>query len=122
MTNTGIDVQGGLQAVRTAVSEVARGLARAHGQRQFYSLAQVQAQAVAAGVDAALWAWVFATLVTGDDFVAFFALRESPGGYRELRAAISAPEPRVVPPEKSVGSSEAELDELWSWLDLLRDL
>ena len=106
MTNPGIDVPGGLPALHAALSKVARGLAGAHGQRQFYSLSQVQARVAAAGMDAALSPWAFAAFVTRDDFEAFFAVREGAGSYRELRAAMSPPEARAV---SDLGDGEFDL-------------
>jgi hypothetical protein len=96
MMNPDVDVPGGLPAVYTALSQVARGLARAHGQRQFYALAQVQAEVGACGVGMALSAWAFAAFVTREDFEAFFAVRDTPGDYRALRAAMSPTGPRAL--------------------------
>ena len=109
---------GRARAVQRVVVAVGQGLARAHGQRQFYALAQVQAQAVAADAAPVLLAWIHAAFVSRADFEAFFAMRETPGTYEQLRAAMSMPEPR--------GSSEElmfddAVDTLWRWLDLLAD-
>jgi hypothetical protein len=121
MTNPGIEVPGGLPNVQVVVGNVARGLARAHGQRQFYSLAQVLSQAGAWRVDTVLSAWIYAAFVTRGDFDAFFAVRETPGGYGELRAAMSRVEPRVVP-EPTLRDHDIEIeidvDDLWWWLQL----
>ena len=122
MANADIEVPGGLLAVHAAVSAVAGGLARAHGQRQFYSLAQVQAQAVARGMDTAASAWAFAAFVTREDFEAFFAVRESPGGYRALRAAMSPSESRALSePAASELDGELAADALWWLIRLARE-
>jgi hypothetical protein len=109
---------GRARAVQRAVVAVGQGLARAHGQRQFYALAQVQAQAVAAEVAPALQAWVHATFVARADFEAYFAMRETPGTYEQLRAAMSVPEVRVQSYEPFF---DDPVDTLWQWLDLLAE-
>ena len=107
---------GRARAVQRAVVAVGQGLARAHGQRQFYALAQVQAQAVATDVAPALQAWVHATFVARADFEAYFAMRETPGAYEQLRAAMAVPEVRVRSDEPFF---DDPVDTLWQWLDLL---
>ena len=102
------------RAIQVAALAVGRGLSREHGLRRFYPLAQVQTQIGVAAVDGALHAWVYATFVSRADFDAYFAVRETPGTYARLRAAMSAPEARIVSPEPS----DADwLDDLWWWLD-----
>ena len=102
------------RAVQAAALAVGRGLSRERGLHQFYSLTQVQRQVGVAAVDGALQAWVYATFVACADFEAYFAIRETPGTYAQLRAVLSAPELRIAPP----GPSRDEwLDELWWWLD-----
>ena len=126
MTNPGIEVPGGVPAAYGVLSEVARRLAQAHGQRQFYSLAQVQHQAAAVPVDAVLSAWVYAAFVTRADFDAFFAMREAPGGYVELRAAMSPPGRRAAPVPRDLAaeieaiaeSAGIDDDGLWWLLEL----
>jgi len=100
------------RTLHAALSEVARGLARAHGQRQFYALAGVQSQLLASGVAPALSPWVFAAFVAREDFDAFFAMRETPGTYAELRAAMSASVPREAVPDKSFETLEGPLEDL----------
>ena len=94
------------------------------GQRQFYSLAQVQAQVAACGVDAALSAWAFAVFVTREDFEAFFAIRQTPGNYPALRAAMTPSEPRPRPlPEPFVVDGDLEIppEALWWLLQVVVD-
>lgn len=81
---------GRFRTIQRATCAVARTLAQAHGQRQFYALSQVRASA--SGVSAELQPWVFAVFVTRADFEAWFALRETPASYDRLRAALSTPE------------------------------
>ena len=107
---------GRARAVQRAVVAVGQGLARAHGQQQFYALAQVQAQAVAADVAPALQAWVHATFVARADFEAYFAMRETSGAYEQLRAAMSVPEVRMHAGESLF---DDPVDTLWQWLALL---
>jgi len=107
---------GRARAVQRAVVAIGQGLAQAHGQRQFYALAQVQAQAAAVGVAPALQAWVHATFVSRADFEAYFAMRETPGTYEALRAAMSVPDVRVRSDEPVLDDA---VDTLWRWLDLL---
>ena len=102
------------RAVQAVALAVGRGLAREHGLHQFYSLSQVQRQVGVAAIDGALQAWVYAMFVSRADFEAYFAVREVPGTYARLRAALSAPELRSVPPG---ASSDEWLDDLWWWLD-----
>ncbi len=109
---------GRARAVQRAVLAVGRGLAQAQGQRQFYSLAQVQAQAAAVGVAPALQAWVHATFVSPADFEAYFAMREIPGTYEQLRSAMSMPEGRAGSGESFVDDA---VDTLWRWLELLAE-
>jgi hypothetical protein len=47
------------------------------------------------------------------DFEAYFAVRETPETYAQLRVALSAPELRIAPPGRS---SDEWLEELWWWL------
>ena len=102
------------RAVQAATLAVGRGLSRAHGLHQFYSLSQVQRQVGVAAVDGALQAWVHAMFLARADFEAYFAVRETPGTYAQLRAMLSAPELRAASP----GSSSDEWpDDLWWWLD-----
>ena len=119
---------GRFRAIQRAACATARGLAREHGQHQFYTLSQVQSQAAAVAVDASLLAWVYAVFVTRDDFEAYFAVREAPGTYWQLRVAMT-PETRSVPdPTSGAVSDDAwadcrdELDELAQWLARSTDL
>ena len=109
---------GRARAAQRAVVAVGRGLARAHGQRQFYALAQVQAQIAAADVAPVLQAWVHATFVARADFEAYFAMRETPGTCEQLRAALSVPELRM---HADASFLDAAVDTLWQWLDLLAE-
>lgn len=81
---------GRFRAIQRATCAVARALAQAHGQRQFYALSQVRASA--GEVSAELQPWIFAVFVTRADFEAWFALRETPAPYDRLRAALSTPD------------------------------
>ncbi len=87
------------RAIQRATCAVARTLAQAHGQRQFYTLSQVRASA--SEVSAELQPWVFAVFVTRADFEAWFALRETPAPYDRLRAALSTPDVSADVPEGS---------------------
>lgn len=95
METTSVELgPGRLRAIQRALCDVAATLAARHGQRQFYGLAQVRAAAAGVAVD---WQpWVFAVFVARADFEAWFAVRETPGSYEQLRAALSAPRPEVV--------------------------
>lgn len=81
---------GRFRVIQRAVCDVARGLSRQHGQRQFYTLAQVRESA--AGVDAQWQPWIFAVFTARADFDAWFAVRDTPGSYEQLRAALAAPD------------------------------
>lgn len=109
---------GRFRTIQRLACAVGRGLASAHGQHQFYSLAQVQAQCRACAVDAALVAWVFAVFVTRADFEACFAMRETPGTYGQLRTALSPADPRVAPESWprpwNDDDLDRDLDDLWS--------
>ena len=110
---------GRLRAIQRAACAVAGGLSRLHGQRQFYPIAHVQSQARSAAVDSALLAWIYALFVKSEDFEAFFAVRETPGTYAQLRAALSAAEaPRV----HERGQDDDVIDELWQLLSAVVDL
>jgi len=113
------ETAGEMRCVHAAISEVARGLARAQGQRQFYGLSAVQAQLNASRVDPGLWAWIIAAFVAREDFEALFALRETPGTYAGLRQAMSAAVAREASPEQSFEASKLEMDDLWDWLGVL---
>ena len=89
------------RAIQAAALAIGRGLSREHGQHPFYSLTQVQRQVAVAAVDGGLQAWVYAMFVARADFEAFFAVRETPGTYAPLRAALSAPELRTASPGAS---------------------
>lgn len=102
------------RAVQAATLAVGRGLSREHGLHQFYSLTQVQRQVGVAAVDGALQAWVHAMFVARADFEAYFAVRETPGTYAQLRPMLSAPELRTASPG---ASSDEWLDDPWRWLD-----
>ena len=105
--------------MQRVVLAVGRGLALAHGQRQFHSLSQVQAQAAAIGIAPALQAWVHASFVSRADFEAYFAMRERPGSYEQMRAAMSMPAMRARSDEFGV---DDVVDMLWRWLDGIGDL
>ncbi len=111
---------GRLRAIQRATCAVARRLAQAHGQRQFYALSQVKASV--GDVSAALQPWVFAVFVTRADFDAWFALRETPAPYDRLRAALSRPDvPADVPewtPPDALDAWEIDDGDLWwtAWL------
>ena len=114
---------GRLRVIQAAACAVSRGLAGLHGRRQFYMLSQVQA-AVSA-VDIALLAWIHALFVTRDDFGAYFAMRETPGRYEQLRAAMSRPEARGTTNSawhRSLEDPEVDLGDLWDLLDRAADL
>ena len=102
------------RAVQAATLAVGRGLSREHGLHQFYSLTQMQRQVGVAAVDGALQAWGHAMFVARADFEAYFAVRETPGTYAQLRAMLSAPELRTASPS---ASSDEWLDDPWRWLD-----
>jgi len=116
------ETAGEMRVVHAAIIEVARGLARAQGQRQFHGLSVVQAQLNASHVDPGLWAWIFAAFVAREDFEALFALREAPGTYAGLREAMSAAVAREASPGQSFEASELEIDDLWDWLGVLEDV
>ena len=102
--------------------KVAQALSSSDGQHQFYPLGRVQSATVASGVDSELVPWVLAALVTRADFEAFYALRQVPGTYMQLRTHLSVPTPRIA----NAQASEVEFAErLWSvldWLDLAEDI
>ena len=112
---------GRFRAIQRALCGVSRTLAQQHGQRQFYALAQVRAGASAVAPE--LQPWIFAVFVTRADFEAWFAMREAPGSYEALRAALSTPAraPRVTewsPTDDWTPTAE----ELWGLAQLLGDL
>jgi hypothetical protein len=105
----------GWRAIQSAAQAVGRALSREHGFHQFYPLGQVQRQIAAAVVDGAAQPWVYAMFVSHADFEAYFAVRETPGTYAQLRAAMSAPEARSVPAGLSGGDGlddPVDLDDL----------
>ena len=111
-----------LRPILTAVCRVAHDLSLQYGQRQFYTLAQVQLHAGSCGVDRLHVAWVFAALVTRADFEAYYAVRDVPGTYQHLRAALSEKPAHIVP---AGSSAEDPREALWSaldWLDLAADI
>ena len=111
-----------LRQAQVALCNVAHALSRSDGQHQFYPLARVQSATAASTVGRELVPWVIAALVTRADFEAFYALRQVPGTYLQLRTQLSAPQPRIA----NADASEVEFSEqLWSvldWLDLAGNL
>ena len=114
--------EGRLQHAQAALCKVAQALSNSDGQHQFYPLARVQSAAATSKVDRELVPWVLAALVTRADFDAFYALRQVPGTYLQLRTQLSTPAPRIANAE----ASEVEFaEQLWSvldWLDLAENL
>jgi hypothetical protein len=110
-----------MQPIVAAVFETARALSLQHGQRQFYTLAQVQSQSASCDVDRMMLPWIFAALVRRADFEAYFAFRDVSGTYQQLRTTLSAQQVH----EATDGSSEVDPREALSsaldWLDLAAD-
>lgn len=104
------------RAIQAAALAVGRGLSREHGLHQFYSLARVQREISAAAVDGALQAWIYATFVSRADFEAYFAVRETPGTYAQLRTAMSTPKARTAPSVSFCDDGPDDLEELLWWL------
>lgn len=104
---------GRLRAIQRALCGVAAALAGQYGQRQFYTLAQVRAGA--AGVHANWHPWVFAVFVARADFEAWFAVRDTPGSYEQLRAALATSRPEDVPEWVPPPGLDLELDQDDRW-------
>ncbi len=111
---------GRLRAILDAQRAVADALASAHGRRQFYALSQVRA--ALADVGSELQPWVLAVFVTRADFDAWFALRDTPGSYEQLRAALVRCDMADVPEwrAREVDVRATRGDVLW-WLASLVD-
>jgi hypothetical protein len=107
-----------LPQAQAALCKVARELSKVDGHHQFYPLTRVQSVTTAIGVDRELAPWVLAALITRPDFDAFYALRESPGTYLQLRTQLSTPVPRSSNFEASDAEFEDELSSVLDWLDL----
>ncbi len=109
-----------LRAILNAQRTVAGALASAHGQRQFYTLSQVRARL--ADVGPGLQPWVLAVFVTRADFDAWFALRDTPGSYEQLRAALVRREVVDMPEWQTRGVDDWAIarEALW-WLASLVD-
>ncbi len=110
-----------LQQAQAALCKVARELSKCDGQHQFYTLTRVQSVTTASSVDRELVPWVIAALVTRADFEAFYALREVPGTYLQLRTQLSTPAPRSSNAEASNAEFEEQLSSVLDWLDLASD-
>ena len=107
-----------LHAAQAALCKVAWELSKCDGQHQFYTLTRVQSVTAAISVDRKLVPWVLAALVTRADFEAFYALRDVPGTYLQLRTQLSTPVPRSSNSEASNAEFEDELSSVLDWLDL----
>ncbi len=110
-----------LQQAQAALCKVARELSKCDGQHQFYTLPRVQSVTIASSVDRELVPWVVAALVTRADFEAFYALREVPGTYLQLRTQLSTPAPRSSNAEAADAEFEEQLSSVLDWLDLASD-
>lgn len=110
-----------LNQAQAALCKVARELSIRDGRRQFYTLTRVQSVAAASSVDRELVPWVLAALVTRADFEAFYALREVPGTYQQLRTQLSTPMPRISNAETSDTEIDEQLSSVLDWLDLASD-
>lgn len=110
-----------LPQAQAAQCSVARELSKVDGQHQFYTLTRVQSGTTAIGVDRELVPWVLAALVTRADFEAFYALREAPGTYAQLRTQLSTPVPRSSSAEAPDAEFEDQLSSVLDWLDLASD-
>lgn len=122
MTEPPLSVHAGLvQQAQAALCTVARALARTEGRRQHYALPRVQAVTAAIGLDRELAPWVFAALVARADFDAFFALRDTPGSYVQLRTALSATGARRSTTDLSDPAPDDPLASVLEWLDLAAD-
>ncbi len=111
-----------LQFAQAALCKVAREISKSDGQQQFYSLTRVQSVAIASCVDRELIPWVAAALVTRPDFEAFYALRDVPGTYSQLRTQLSTPAPRNANSETTGSEFEEQLVTVLDWLDLAADI
>jgi hypothetical protein len=111
-----------LSPILAAVVEVADALSLRSGRRQFYTLAQVQSQATSCGIDRPVVPWVFAALVTRSDFEAYYAVREVPGTYQQLRERLSARRTNLSPDESSDDDVRERLWSALDWLELAADL
>lgn len=111
-----------VQQAQAALCTVARELARTAGRRQHYALPHVQAVTAAIGLDHELAPWVFAALVARADFDAFFALRDTPGSYVQLRTALSATGARRSAADASDAAQDDPHASVLEWLDLASDL
>ncbi len=110
-----------LPQAQAALCKVARELSKVDGQHQFYTLTRVQSVTAAISVDRELVPWVLAALVTRADFEAFYALREAPGTYLQLRTQLSTPAPRSSNAEASDAEFQEQLSSVLDWLDLASD-
>ena len=107
-----------IRLAQAAFLKVALRLCERHGQHQFYAFAQVREAAGGIDVDPELMPWVFAGLLPRADFEAYFALRDVPGDYRQLRTDLNGP---ASPPSAVCAPSddfEEQLEALREWLDL----
>lgn len=107
-----------LRSAQVALLRVARHLAAADAPRQFYPLPQVQAASIALDVDRDLMPWIFAALLARPDFEAWYALRDTPGGYAQLRAELTTITPSIMPPEWVGDDFEVRFETLLDQLDL----
>ncbi len=77
-----------IRGAQRDLCRVALRLAETDGRHQFYTLARVQAVAAATNADAESIPWIFAGLLSKDNFEAYYSLRDVPGTYGQLRADL----------------------------------
>jgi hypothetical protein len=109
---------GRLRAIRSALCAVAPSLAQQHGQRQFYTLEQVAS--TLRGIAADWHPWIFAVFVARTDFEAWFAMRETPGSYVQLRGALAAQAVADATPWALAEDDRWDPDDP-EWIDCLTD-
>lgn len=111
-----------IRRAQAAFLKVALRLSERHGQHQFYALPQVQEAAAQDDVDRELAPWVFAGLLQRRDFDAYYALRDVPGDYRQLRTDLNGPSRTASPACDAADDLEAQLESLGDWLDLAMEI
>lgn len=111
-----------MRSAQRDLCRVALHLAETDGRHQFYTLARVQAVAAAINVNAELIPWIFAGLLTRDDFEAYYSLRDVPGTYGQLRTDLTPLALKSSASEAEPVDFREQLLSALDWLDLAGDI